>query len=653
MLLHPTLKRTLPATLALLITAGCATGPSQEEIAAAQIETANQLIASGDYTAGAEEFLKLADAAPALLKDETPSNLKQVYQLTAAEAYIQAGDSLNARKTLALIDVDVLDQSLSNRYHLITAHIAEIDQQPEQVIQALSQIDLAAASPMSKKQILAMQISAFETLESSLEAIQARTLIDPLLESELEQDTNRRTIWTTIDQFDSEQFAQTERNIHPQLTGWLELNLIARESIFDTSLFADKVAEWRLHYPDHAAESPVLRELFTKSEVLGKKISTIALLLPNTGRFAQAGAAVRDGFLSAWYGENDQLEQPMVHVYQADASNILEVYQRAVDEGVDLVVGPLEKEAVKMLLSLSELPVKTLALNHLSTEELAEFSHHIDANHFYQFGLSPEQEAAQVAEKAWAEGFRQALAITPEDAWGDRLFTAFQEKYEALGGVIVDQQKFSTTEVDFSAAVIKLLDIDDSKERYNELTNELNRRIKFEPRPRKDMDFIFMAARPTQARQIRPQLLFHRASGIPVLTTSHAFGLPPHGEPDLDLEGVIIGDMPWMIKNQIIDPATPLAMQQNWPDNNAAFLRLFALGIDAYKVIPQLGRLRMQIGGKFEGETGNLYLNEHAQIQRDLAWAKFLRGKPEFLDSQYQNTQTALPDSESEEPTNK
>ena len=293
---------------------------------------------------------------------------------------------------------------------------------------------------------------------------------------------------------------------------------------------------------------------------------------------------------------------------------------------------------MKILLTLPELPVTTLALNQLSDDELSQSATYIESDRLYQFGLSPEQEARQVAEKAWSEGHSHALAITPEGVWGDRLFNAFKEKYEELGGIILEHQQFATstaTTTDYSDPVVQLLNIDGSKQRFDELTEELNRKIKFESRPRQDMDFIFMAALPVQARQIRPQLLFHRVSGIPVIATSHAFGLPPRSEPDLDLEGVIIGDMPWMINNQEIDPETPLSMQQNWPDDNAAFLRLFALGMDAYKIIPQLGRLRLQVGGKFEGETGNLSMNENAQIQRQLAWAKFLRGKPQFIDSQF------------------
>ena len=654
-----TLKQFLPI-LTFLIIAGCGTQSVKEEVPADQIEVARQLFDAGDYTAAAEEYLKLSQQMDQRiennvdedddLSDVTPFMLKRDFQISAAEAYIKASDSLNARKITADIDRTELDSLLMIRYDFVLARIAELDQQPEQVIAALSQTKIPGGSSAStnqkaiQKEILQMRITAYETLESPLEAARSHVMIDPLLESDLEQEENRRVIWATIDQLDSNELDQLRNSSsdplmedepaseQDQLTAWAELAVIAKESLFDAEGFKQKVDRWRSTYPDHQAEEPILAELFEKSESLGQKVSNIALLLPNSGRFAQAGAAVRDGFLSAWYGENNQLDQPMVHVYNAGADNILDTYQHAVEDGADLIVGPLEKSALKTLLSLSELPIRTLALNQLTEEELSQAETHIKSDRFYQFSLTPEQEASQVAEKAWDDGYSHALAITPENAWGDRLYSSFKEKYEELGGVILEHQQFTTTEkADFSGSVTQLLNIDGSKQRFDDLTKELSRRIKFEPRPRKDMDFIFMAATPVQARQIRPQLMFHRASEIPVITTSHAFGLPPRGEPDLDLEGVVIGDMPWMIDHQEIDPETPLSMQQNWPDDNAAFLRLFALGMDAYKIIPQLGRLRLQVGGKFEGETGNLFMNENAQVQRELVWAKFSRGKPQLI----------------------
>ena len=641
----------------LLLLAGC--GGSQtvrEKIPPGQIELARQLFDAGDYTAAAEEYLKLAQhldgSDPMIREDGTPVLLKQDFRLTATEAYIKTNDSLKARKSIALVSRSILDGPLLIRYDMAFAEISALDQQPEQVIQALSQISEMNVSPEMKTKILQMQITAFESLESLSETARTRTQLDPFLETDMEQAANRRSIWKIINQLEPEVLLQIQNNVRDPLASWAELSILTRANLFNAEAFQEKIDEWRLRYPDHAAETPVLLELFKKSELLGKRVSNIALLLPQTGRFSQAGAAVRDGFLSAWYDENDQLDQPMVRVYAADTENILDAYQQAVEEGAEFIVGPLEKNALKTLLTLPRLPVRTLALNQLSEEDLSQLASHIDSDYFYQFGLSPEQEARQIAEKAWATGYDYSLAITPEGAWGDRIYDAFKTKYEELGGEILEHQQYENSTSDYSTPVSQLLNIDGSQQRHAALTKQLNRKIKFETRPRKDADFVFMAGFPVQARQIRPQLLYHRASGVPVMSTSHAFGLPPRGEPDLDMDGVIIGDMPWLIDHQEIDPEKPLSMQQNWPDDNAAFLRLFALGIDAYNVISHLGRLKFQTDAELQGETGTLTISEKGQIQRELAWSKFIKGKPQLIHTKPSRPSSEFSKSETQRSSN-
>lgn len=628
-------KITYPLFIAVLITlfllGGCATETVRQEPQADQIALARQLLDAGDYNAAAEEFLKLAEQAPKFTDDGAPAFFKQDFLLASAEARIKAKDSLSARKTIALVDRNGLVTGLLIRYDLAKARIAALDQQPAQLITALQDTPLDQADTEQQKAIFQMRVIAFEQLEDPVAAARARAEIDPLLSAGEDQQQNRRSVWKTLEQLEIAALEQFQGDAQDPLAGWASLAILARQDLFDATLFTEKLNHWRLIYPGHPAEKPIVVELLEKSQNLGKKITNIALLLPQNGRFAQAGAAVRDGFLSAWYGENNQQAQPMVHVYDASEENILQAYQQAVEEGAEFIVGPLEKEALKALLSLPELPVTTLALNQLDNEELDQISAHISSDRFYQFGLSPELEAQQVADKAWAAGFTHALAITPEGNWGDRLFMAFKNQFESLGGVILEHQSIATTNNDFSTPVIQLLNIDGSQQRYQALTTQLKRKIRFEPRPRKDMDFIFLTILPEQARQIRPQLMFHRSSATPVLATSHVYGLPLRGEPDLDMEGVIFNDMPWLLNQQTLESDTPLSMQSNWPDDNAAFLRLFALGIDAYKIIPHLGRLRYQNNAELQGETGTLRVNTNGQVTRELTWAKFTRGIPQTI----------------------
>lgn len=631
------ITRSLIMLMIILGVAACTQQAAKKKAIEQQLTIAHAAQSSGDYSLAAQVFLTLAHLTPATLEDGSVSPARQDYLLTATENHIKAKESVDARKALVLLDREELGNADQFRFDLTTAQVAELDDRPEKVIEAFTQTQLATLSPDHAKRVWQYRIDAYTALDDPFNAARARAEIDALLPPTA-QTENRKLIWQSIETFTLDELdvntqnANGGTNMTPTFAGWIALANVARSSLYDADKFLNAISQWRLDYPAHAAESPVLETLIETSNKLGKKINTIALLLPQEGRFAQAGAAIRDGFLSAWYGENQNPSQPMVNVYAADVSNISQVYQRAVEEGADLVVGPLEKDAIQTLIQAPTLPVPTLALNQLDQgNDLSQAATHIRENTLYQFGLPPEDEARQAAIYAFHRGMSYAVAITPEGVWGDRLYEAFHDEFVSLGGEVLTHQMIPNQDVDYSSLIKNLLNIEQSETRYKALEYTLKRQIKFEPRARKDMDFIFLASLPEQARQIRPQLLFHRSSKTPVLATSHVYGLPVRDEPDLDMEGVLFADMPWMLKQPSRDRETPLSMQNNWPDTNAVFLRLFALGQDAYKIAPHLGRLRYVEDSTLEGETGVLRVNPQGIIHRELTWAQFKSGIPKAI----------------------
>ncbi|MEQ8937184.1 MAG: penicillin-binding protein activator, partial [Gammaproteobacteria bacterium] len=56
--------------------------------------------------------------------------------------------------------------------------------------------------------------------------------------------------------------------------------------------------------------------------------------------------------------------------------------------------------------------------------------------------------------------------------------------------------------------------------------------------------------------------------------------------------------------------------------------RLYALGIDAYRLIPELNRLRVEQDAVLSGETGDLQLATDNIIKRKLRRARFINGQP-------------------------
>jgi outer membrane PBP1 activator LpoA protein len=293
------------------------------------------------------------------------------------------------------------------------------------------------------------------------------------------------------------------------------------------------------------------------------------------------------------------------------------------------------------------MPVPTLTLNHADAAPRAtiettaasaeQVTNKTDTgagptSGLYQFALSPEYEARLVAEYAWFAGHVNAAVLAPEGAWGGRVAAAFADAWQDLGGSVVEIQRYLNDGSDMSSPVSKLLNIDESDARYSSLKKVLGTDVKREARRRQDVDFVFMAAFPRQARQLRPQLEFHRAQGMPVYSTSHVYSGIVDPEADRDINGVVFGDMPWVLEPAHTGAQLRRDVSALWADSMSAFMRLYAFGGDAYYLVKELGTLRSQHYAEFDGLTGKLSLNENNRINRRLVWARFRKGTPRILD---------------------
>jgi len=97
------------------------------------------------------------------------------------------------------------------------------------------------------------------------------------------------------------------------------------------------------------------------------------------------------------------------------------------------------------------------------------------------------------------------------------------------------------------------------------------------------------------------------------------------------MNDVKFSDMPWTLKNDDRNAALKSEIAKLFPSDSYRFMRLYALGIDAFQIIPELNRMRRNRFASFQGETGILYLDITNRLQRKLLWAQFVRGKPKIL----------------------
>lgn len=314
-------------------------------------------------------------------------------------------------------------------------------------------------------------------------------------------------------------------------------------------------------------------------------VNRVAALLPQAGALGSVGKEIYRGMETA---RNSVASDTTVQLYDVSAGGAVAQYQKAVADGADVIVGPLDKESLAQLLAQPQLLSKPLvSLNYLTN------SRNIPGA-LYQFGLLPEDEARQVAEATTARGLRTAIVLAPASSWGDRVAGAFRSAYQAKGGQVVNIQQYPD-----AASNAYLQNV------QNALTATQGR-----------ASMVFLAASPSQARLMYP-LIAAQAPNLPVYATSHVFSGRTDAGKDADLDGIQYTEIPWVIESL-----------QNGSLNNSTFPRMFALGMDAMLIAKNLPSIGTNPNTQVNGKTGNIHLAGNRQVQRTLLFATFANGVP-------------------------
>ena len=129
---------------------------------------------------------------------------------------------------------------------------------------------------------------------------------------------------------------------------------------------------------------------------------------------------------------------------------------------------------------------------------------------------------------------------------------------------------------------------------------------------------------------MRPQLQFHHAADLPVYATSHAWlgALAPNQVEDM--KGILLADIPWLVTASGGGETDRASVAQVLPNSGTAYARLYAMGMDALRLVPHLRRLQSSRYEALDGSTGSLYMDELNQIHRQLVWLR-LDAEPEIL----------------------
>ncbi len=532
---------------------------------------AERLAARGDHAGAAAAYEQAAPLA-------APGRANALW-LAATREWLTAGDASAAGRALARVATPLSPADAREQVRLA----AELSLLANQPARALEQ--LAALQGADDPSTLAVRARALFALGRTEEAV--RTLVER--EARLAGDTQRLANQRLI--LDSLAATAARGNsllptagASPVVAGWLELGQITSRAQQNPVGTAGRLEAWRKRYPAHPANAGLVPEMVARYRPGLAADSQVALLLPLSGRARAAGLSVRDGFLAAYY-EQPQSTRPRLRFYDVAATDAPSAYLAAIAEGAQLVVGPLTREEVIKLAEVADGSATTLALNFLPDGT-------ITPDRFYQFALSPEDEARAAARRAVADGLTAGLALVPANEWGQRVLTAFQAELSAAGGSLLARSVYASGTTDFQQILDQLLSLRASPEGGG--------RKAYRP----DAQFIFVAAQPTAGRLIRTQLRFNYASRLPVYATSDIHELGSSG--NIDLEGVMFPEMPWVLDTAGVTASVRAGLEQTWRERSDSRSRLFAFGYDTFALVSELGRQRGALPQPVPGVTGQL-----------------------------------------------
>jgi outer membrane PBP1 activator LpoA protein len=313
------------------------------------------------------------------------------------------------------------------------------------------------------------------------------------------------------------------------------------------------------------------------------------------------------------------------------------LYEQALADRVDLIVGPLSKSAVEILHALAFRQIPVLALNYLpeiptipaasdAIQPRPDESPGITAAtwnaDFYQFGLAIEDEARAIAIRVAGDGGTRVILLLSDADWPERAAEAFLANWQAdedsvLETAYVDDVRSMT------AVVGHALHVDASSRRMQTLAAAIEQPVEFIPRRRQDIDAVVALVDAVQGGAVRPALAYHFARDLPVYATSQVTSGPGSNRLG-ELNLMRVCQLPWSVypdkvKNEF---AAAFARQSPGP--------LHALGVDAYRLADRLVLFAADPHARLLGATGILTLDD-SRVSRDLIWSVVHDGRLEPL----------------------
>lgn len=590
----------------VLLLSGCAAGNRSESSA----ENA-PISAFGPLTKNSQWYLSQIDSA-------TSPEDRFALQVLAARRLILDGDRTQANAIQQQLAREATTPRQKVAVRLLNALQLGKQGQSSKALNRIAGIDLRPLDNNTVQFYYRLQSELLLRTGQKTAAANSLISLDPYLNGE-QASKNQQQIWSLLKESDSNTLKNyvnaAERMKREKAAGWFELAAISKEAKGQQPLFAD----WQKRHPNHPATAlftpaaePAQPAIAQNNQGITttSDIQKVAVLLPLSGKLALPANALKTGLDQSNLASGNKLT---FTYYDENSMPMPELLNKIQQNGAQLVIGPLQKNKVELLFA-SHISIPVLALNQLDSQPAAD--------NLYYFSLSPEDEAAQIAQKIHADGMKHPLLLLPSNSLGERTATGFNNYWKSLdiGDATVAKfrsrdelqtvlrQKLGGSAASAHAGEVQSLATDPA--------NDPNR-----------IDAIFMLASPFEASSIKSSIdIMLGASPVrPAYylgSKSNSSGL--RADVALALNGMQLGDMPWMLNKM---PDELAKANTVLPQASGDQLRLYAMGYDAGTLIPQLSELRQNPEKTINGLTGILHITTDGVIMHDLLWTRYASGQ--------------------------
>ncbi len=546
------------------------------------------------------------DDAYALLRQAAAQSSEAKHarlRLQAARVFIYNSSYLEAIRALEPLSPD--NQTLTNRDQL-----GRLRAQAWQGIGDFVQAEQALATLTNWQPadllLLAEICQARGDFRCSAEGYIQATIDSGLDAEELPSDIHER-IWLALSRARQAPVVFTDQDHH----GWWLL----QEQIRAAGSITGQIQAWRnwqSRFPSHPA---AMRPPVALLKLDDYQAPQVGLLLPLSGPYASAGIAVRDGLIAAYLSEQ-AADKPQIKFYDSGRTPTPLLFEQALAEGADVMVGPLIKQEVEKFAAATRFSdVPRLVLNYLASPGSAPTTDSPPgmATPLFQFGIAIEDEATSLANHVLLAGVERLLVVHSQARWSQRALRAFTDSWPAP----VITAEFADIK-NITEAVGEAMQVAASEARRTEIANILGQQLEFLPRARSDLDGVIALTTHVESQALVPALRFHFADKLPVYATSQA----AKGQDLKDIRGFELTQMPIF--------ASPSASQQALHDAfdlaRNSFAELYALGFDAYRIATWLPILNAQSQVALPAASGYLWLEPGGKFRRDLGVSRVTKG---------------------------